>query len=325
MTKHITKLAGGLAALLALGSIARADIKLNDKFTISGYLTGTAAYFDEDGTTDKTADVDSMKVQGTFNLDKVTGVVSFHSFTSHDPVLLDAYVTYAANDTTTVTMGNFLSYLGFEAFDYPNMLQISYANALGLFIPAYHTGVKVDSTFGDFSVGVAALDSVYGSTYYKGDGDLNNGGGVEGYLKYAKGDSSVFLGFAYDGGTAGTTDDQTTIDLWGQTKAGATTLAAEYCYSTINSAAGSPKGYFWLLLAMQPINDKWTVTARVSGGEDETMSVGSGTPKFLKGTISPAVTLTDNLAFLMEYSYVKYDNYSASKDHYIAAQFVFKF
>jgi len=32
-------------------------------------------------------------------------------------------------------MGKFLSYLGFEAFDYPNMLQISYANTFGAFTP----------------------------------------------------------------------------------------------------------------------------------------------------------------------------------------------
>ena len=36
---------------------------------------------------------------------------------SHDPVVLDAYATYAASATTSVTVGNFLSYLGFEAFD----------------------------------------------------------------------------------------------------------------------------------------------------------------------------------------------------------------
>ena len=46
---------------------------------------------------------------------------------------------------TSVTAGKFLSYLGYEAFDIPNMTQVSYANGdfLGA-IPGYHTGVRVD-------------------------------------------------------------------------------------------------------------------------------------------------------------------------------------
>jgi hypothetical protein len=325
MTKHTFKLAGGAAALLSFALTAAADIKLTEQFTISGYISGTASYSETDSVDDSFMDVDAVKVMGVASFEKVTGTISMHTFTSHDPVILDAFATYTASSSTSVTVGNFLSYLGYEAFDYPNMLQISYANTLGAFIPAYHSGVKVDVSSGNVSGGIAFLDSVYGPTYYKGDGDLDNGAGFEAFVKFSKDDSSVFAALAFDDGVAGTTDDRVTFDLWAQTKVGATTLAAEYCYSTLKAGGADANGYFWLLLAMHPLTDKWTVTGRVSGGEDESLAVGPGTPSFTKFTLSPAVTITDNLGLLLEYSYIEYEDFGANESHFLAAQVIFKF
>jgi hypothetical protein len=312
------------ATFLAATLPALATIQLNESFAVSGYISGSAAYTETDGTKDSFMDVDAVKVSTIATLGRVTGTVSMHTFTSHDPVILDAFATYNVSPTTNVTVGNFLSYLGFEAFDYPNMLQISYANTLGAFIPAYHSGVKVDFSSGGTSAGIAVLDSVYGPTYYKGDGEFDNGGGVEAYMKFSRGDASLFAALAFDDGVGGTTDDRYTVDLWAQTKVGATTLAAEYCYSNLETGGKDADGYFWLLLAMQPLTDTWTVTGRVSAGEDEALATGGVTPTFYKGTISPAVALTNNLGLLLEYSYVKYDDFSAEKAHFLAAQVIFK-
>lgn len=330
MTKQSFRLAGWASALLALASTASAEVKLNENFSVSGYISGTASYSeweDDAGASDDDSfmDVDAVKLQGTASFEKTTGTVSLHTFTSHDPVVLDAYATYTLDAGTTVTVGKFLSWLGYEAFDYPNMLQISYANTLGAFIPAYHSGVKFDFSGEGVSGGVAVLDSVYGPNYYKGDGDLDNGAGFEGFVKFSKGDASLFAALAYDDGVAGTEDDRFTFDVWAQTKVGSTTLAAEYCYSKLDGAAGDADGYFWLLLAMAPINDKWTVTGRLSGGEDEALATGPGTPTFFKATISPAVTITPNLGVLLEYSYIKYDDFSVDTASFLGAQVIFKF
>lgn len=324
MTKHALKLAGG-AALLAMAAPAFAEIKINENFAVSGYISGSVADTITDDVEDSFMDVDAVKLAATAKFEKVTGTISLHSFASHDPVFLDAYATYTTPSGSSVTVGNFLSYLGFEAFDYPNMLQISYANTLGAFIPAYHSGVKYDFTSGGTSAGFAVVDSVYGPTYYKGDGELDNGAGFEAYVKFSSGDSSLFAALAFDDGVAGSMDDRLTFDLWAQTKVGGTTLAAEYCYSKLESGGVDADGYFWLLLAMQPLNDKWTVTARLSGGEDEALAVGPATPTFFKATISPAVTITDNLGVLFEYSYIKYDDFTAEKQHFLSAQVIFKF
>ena len=323
MTKHAHKLAGAAAALLAVAANTFAEIKLNDKFAVSGYISGSVSDTITDNVEDSFMDVDAVKLAGTAAFEKVTGTVSLHTFSSHEPVVLDAYATYNLGGGGSVTVGKFLSYLGFEAFDYPNMLQISYANSIGGFIPAYHAGVRLDYSADGVSAGVAVLDSVYGPTYYKGDGELDNGAGLEGYVKFSKGDSAFFAGFAYDDGVGGGSANRYTFDFWGQTKAGKTTLAAEYCYSKFKSGGTDADGYFWLLLAMHPVTDKWTVTARISGGEDE--SLGLPAPSFFKTTLSPAVTITDNLALLFEYSHIKYDDFSAKKQDFVAAQVIFKF
>lgn len=331
MTKQALKLATWATLPFALAVSAFAEIKLNDKFAVSGYISGTASRTEWDAgsagtTTDSFMDVDAVKLQATATLDKVTGNISFHTFTSHDPVVLDAYATYAVNPGTSVTVGNFLSYLGFEAFDYPNMLQISYANNFSAFIPAYHSGVKLDFSSGNVSGGVAVLDSVYGPTYYKGDGDLDNGAGFEAFLKFTSGDSALFTAIAYDGGVGGGDDKQITYDIWAQTKVGKTTLAAEYCYSSTDyDLGGKTDGYFWLVLAMAPVSEKWTVTGRLSGGENEAVAIGAATPSFLKATISPAVTLTDNLGVLFEYSYIDYKDFGLKSENFLAAQVIFKF
>jgi hypothetical protein len=319
-----TRLTLAAAAFCAATLSATAEIKLNDKFSVSGYVSGTASYTETDGVKDGFMDLDAAKLAGSFTLDKVTGTASVHTFTSQDPVLLDAFATYNMGGGSSVTVGKFLSYLGYEAFDYPNMLQISYANSIGAFIPAYHSGVRLDFSSGGTSGGIALLDSVYGSTYYKGDGELDNGAGIEAYLKFSKDKSALFAAIAYDDGVAGTKDDRFTFDLWAETMVGKTKFAAEYCYSKLETGAGDADGYFWLLLAMAPLNDKWTVTGRLSGGEDEALAVRGQTPDFIKATVSPAVTITDNLGVLFEYSYIKYDNFTAEKVHFLAAQVIFK-
>lgn len=325
MIKQSLRHVGWAAALLTLTAAANAEVKLNDNFSISGYISGSVADTITDEVEDSFMDVDSVKLQATATFEKTSGTISMHSFADHDPKFLDVYATYTLDAGNSVTVGNFLSYLGYEAFDYPNMLQISYANTLGAFIPAYHSGVKYDFSSGSTSGGIAILDSVYGPTYYKGDGELDNGAGLEAYVKFTQGESSLFAAIAYDDGVGGSTDDRFTFDVWGQTKVGATTLAAEYCYSKLSSSGPDADGYFWLLLAMQPINDKWTVTGRLSGGEDESLAIGPGTPTFLKATISPAVTITDHLGLLFEYSYIKYDDFVAEKQHFLSAQVIFKF
>ena len=99
-----TRLKISAIASLAATLTAFADIPLNEKFAVSGYISGAASYTETDGVKDSFMDVDAVKLAGTVSTEKVKGMVSLHTFTSHDPVILDAYATYAVSPTTAVRM-----------------------------------------------------------------------------------------------------------------------------------------------------------------------------------------------------------------------------
>ena len=313
----ITKLVAlSLSAASACTSFA--DVEINDNLSLYGYVTATASNSGESYTAGGSSDtglleVDSMKLQLTGTFDKTVGVVSLHAFSDYEPVFLDMYATYAVDETSSFTFGKFLSYHGYEAFDWPNMLQISYSNDLAGFIPAYHSGVRYDyAGENGFSAGIAVLDSVYGPTYYEGDHDLGEIG-LEAFIKYSTETSNVYFGFADDGDS-----DTTMFDFWADVTIGDTLVAVEY----MTADSGGLDAHFWSILAM-PDFGAFTTTFRFSAGEDDTVAAGA---EFKKYTISPGFGITDNLFFLAEYSYTDFENNGGvDSADYLAAQIVFTF
>ena len=88
---------------------------------------------------------DAVKASLTGTFKPVTTVISGYypdsSSGKKRVALLDAYATLDLGQGYSVTGGNFLSYLGYEAFDPVNMTQITYGAPTSgpLFaIPAYH-------------------------------------------------------------------------------------------------------------------------------------------------------------------------------------------
>src|SRR3954471_8478109 len=85
MTKHVTKVVGWSASLLALAATASADIKLNENFSVGGYAAASYEYFKPDpgsssdslfnGGAD-TPSADALKTIFTANFKPVTGVIS---------------------------------------------------------------------------------------------------------------------------------------------------------------------------------------------------------------------------------------------------------
>ncbi len=319
------KLAGATAAALAVSSSLMAELELTKEFGLSGYAVGSASYSKIEGSSsDSNMDLDAYKLQGVAKLAPVTITGSLFAFGTgsgdgfgSSPIVLDAYGTYDTGSGTTVTAGKFLSWLGYEAFDPINMLQITYANVGTTgFIPAYHTGVKVENSTETYTIGVAAVDSVYGPTYYKGDGDLDNGVGFEAYLTY-KGikDVTLFGGLAYDTG-----DDSDVkafaADFWAQYVTGKFTLAGEFCYGSKDTPMGDTDGYFVLGLLKYQADEKWAATFRLSAGE------GTATDDFVRATFAPSYVVTKNVEIVAEYSYTDFDG---ADGHYLGVQTRFKF
>lgn len=321
---------------LALAPL-RAEVVLTPNFSVSGYVAGSARWTGYEGIEAEdtsTLDMDATKLAFTGKFEKVSGTASFYATGDEDPVVLDAYFTYDLGAGTTVTAGNFLSWLGYEAFDIPNMLQISYANDFVAYIPAYHTGVKIESSSESYSAGVAVVDSVYNSVFWEGDGDLENGPGFEAYFTLKGKSFTGFAAVAYekndesfdDGETVFDLDSDTvTLDLWGQYVINSTTLAAEACWSSTNSDIEDSEGYFWLVLAKQPLTESVSLVGRVSGGTIDYDTIGDD-PEFYKYTVAPTVALTPNLDLVAELTYTDYQGDTGTDSAtFVGVQGRFKF
>ncbi len=329
-----------LAALAVTGT-ALADIKINENLTTSGYIVGSYQYNDtnEDTSSDR-LDLDAGKILFAYNLKPVTGTVSFY----HAPgapeniALLDAYVSYDLGNGFSVTGGKFLSYLGYEAFDIPNMTQMSYANGMLGVIPGYHDGVRLDYSDDTQSFGIALLDSVYsGSNYFKGDGELKNNAGFEAFYAY-KGvkDLTLWAGLAYESedGPTNPGEDILGLDFWASYQVNKeTVVAAEYAYK---DGGDFNTGYNWLALVGYTFTDKISGIARISGeswdtayeGEEgnyeSASSTGISTTKYTKFTLCPTYTVNANLSVRAEYSYIDYAK-SSLKANFFGVQAIFKF
>jgi hypothetical protein len=119
------KLGGVAAAALLTTCSAWAQIELNPNLDLSGYMVGSITYTDFDGGHDATMDIDAAKLLANIKYEPVSGTFSYYWTGDTDPELLDAYISFSAGEGTTITAGKFLSYHGYEAFDIPNMLQIT--------------------------------------------------------------------------------------------------------------------------------------------------------------------------------------------------------
>lgn len=328
MTKYSSKMTGWAAgALLALVTTASAEIKLNDNFSVSGYIEGSYQYTaPKPGDSTDRFNIDSSQLLFTTNFKPVTAVASLFYVPNaqQETTLLDAYVTYDAGNGLTVTGGKFLSYLGYESFFTVNNPEISFANGDFLApIPGYHSGVKVDYGTKEFGVGAALVDSVYSPFYLKGDGELKHNAGFEGYFSYkAVENLTLWAGVAYD--TKGSRDIAsqahavTTLDFWAQYQVDkAVMVAAEYAHKDGGPGA---KGYNWLALMTYAFTEKFSTAFRVSGEK-----LSDGGPSFTKFTVAPGVAITDKLTVRAEYSYYDYKDAATDKANYFGVQAFFKF
>ena len=314
------------AASLAVSLTAFADIKVNESLSVSGYAAGSYRITDPDpgSATDK-FDMDAVKTLFTTNFKPVTGSISlfYQPGAPSDVTVLDAFVTLDVGNGSTITAGKFLSYLGYEAFDIPNMTQISYANGdfLGP-IPGYHSGVKWDYSDKDVGFGLALLDSVYsGPNYLKGDGELRHNAGFEGYFVYkAIPDVTIWTGFAYDtkGNVIHKNDEIFTANIWlGYNLTKDSTLGLEYVHK--DGGIGD-SGYNWLAFYSYNFSSNVSSAFRVSGEK-----LKDGGPGFTKFTVSPSYKVNDNFLVRTELSYYDYKDYSADKALFFGVQSVFKF
>lgn len=329
MTKHVSKLTGWTVTLLALAASASADVKVTENLSIAGYAVGSYTNTSNDpGVDTDRMDIDAVKTSFIGNFKPVTGVTSFYypgpGSSGQEVTVLDAFVTYDAGGGYSITGGKFLSYLGYEAFDTINMTQITYAPVtIGTLssIPGYHSGIRLD--YGDAvnSFGLALVDSIYGPTIFKGDGELKRSGAAEGFYKYTgTPDLVVWAGAAYNTAGNGRKDSLLVLDLWVQyALSKQLTLAGE----VLTKDGGEfDKGWTWLAYANFSVSDKVYWVARIGGEklDGKTKTRGSD---FMQYTVAPTYKVTENLSVRAEVSYYDYDN--GNSKTFFGVQGLFKF
>ena len=317
-------------AFMAASVSALADVKLNDNFSVSGYVVGSYQYskMSGAGSSDR-LDLDAVKTAFTGTFKPVTGTVSmfYPGPSGSDITILDAYATVDCGQGYSVTMGKFLSYLGYEAFDPVNMTQITYGAPTSgpLFaIPAYHTGVRLDYGSDANSFGVAVLDSVYnGPNIFKGDGELKGNVGYEAFYKYTgTKDLTLWAGLAYDTKGNLLTHDVLTLDFWAEYKVTAsTTTAFEYT----NYAGGTgAKGSSWLAYLGYTCTPNTSLAFRLSGTSlDKATKLATGSSNYTQYTVSPTYKVNDHFSVRAEYSY--YDYTGGASKSFFGVQALFKF
>jgi len=203
--------------------------------------------------------------------------------------------------------------------------------------PNYHSGLKLERQRETYSFGVAALDSVYGPAYYRGDGDFENGMGCEGYVSY-KGlkNLTFFASLAYEHQRIGEDDGPSertkylTADFWVEYTLGKTVFAAEFCQARTRLADSSMsfESYFWSVMAKHAFTSKWALTGRLSGTAAD---MGGGLLYYQRPlrayryTVAPSYAVCRHLDLVAEYSYTDYRNGLLDSAHFLGLQARVKF
>jgi hypothetical protein len=290
MKKKNIALAGLAACAAPLGW---AEIVLTDDLGLYGYIDMNAVEEDMPGDSFDFA-VSEIELGFNYTTGEISAVSEF-SYDGTDVSFETVTITYAASDELSFTAGNILSYLGWEAYDAPNLYQNTYAyRDFSPGYPAYATGASMDYVTDAFSFGVWVGES-------GGDASVEIAGkytGVEGL--------TLFLGYANDPGYE-------TINTWASYETGAFTFAAEYFFWD-DEGGVDREGY---LAMVNYAVDKFSMTVRYSIEDTDGMA-----EDWELLTFSPGYAFSDNLFGLLEYSAILDGSPS---DYRIAAELIFSF
>ena len=293
--KKLTYLLAG--SVFAAGA-ANAEIVLTDDLSAYGYID--AAYVSANDVANIDGSVAEFELGFAFSpVESPWSAVAELSFDDGDND--DSYdfetvvITYAYSDELSFTVGNILSYQGFETFDATGLYQFS-AQGLGggyVYSAGYAFGASADSATDEFGAGLWVGET---------DDDLS----YEIFLQYTgiEGLTAAFI-YADDPG-------YDTINFWASYEINAFTFAVEY---TENDFSGGTEDEYFMFMAYYSYGDAG-LTFRYTDGE-------TGGDEFDRFTISPSYAFSDNVLGLLEWSVDDVDG--GAEDTQLAAEILFTF
>ena len=255
------------------------------------------------GVNDGDSSFDTSEVELDFDFS--SGPVSFaldidiYKAGTTSTYLEEAVATYSFNDNLSVSAGRMLSYLGFEAYDAPNMYQISsaYETSYGYLYDGYADGISVDYATDTFSVGIwAGLEEQSSFEYALAFTGIENLTAKYIYADY--------------GGS-----DESKQTVWASYSMGSLLLAGEVAQHENDSGTAGNDTDAYLIMANYGFTDSVSLTLRLSSTEDKGATVAE-TEKF---TVSPTYMVTDDLALLAEYSDIE------NSDEFVGIELIYTF
>lgn len=281
------------------GTLANAEIPLTDDLSLAGYIDMSAVSWDApDGYDGFDASVAEVEVDFNFTTDVVSAVAEI-SFDGYNANWETVTVTYAASDELSISAGNMLSYLGWEAYDATGLYQFSYAyRGFSPLYPAYAAGASIDYVTDQFSFGVWVGEGGQEEVSYEVAFKFT---GVEGF--------TFFAAFADDPGYE-------TVNLWASYEVEGFTFALEY----VGTDWGNGENTTGYLAMVNYATGNFGITFRYSHEDDDWEA-----EDWELFTISPSYTFTDHLLGLLEFSSVLNGEESFGGDYQIAAELIFTY
>jgi hypothetical protein len=270
------QLTAALAGAALFGSVANAEIPLTDELSAYGYID--MALTDGEATGDTSTTVAEFELGFAFTpTESAWSAVAELSFDGAGVTDFETVtISYQYSDSLSFTIGNILSYQGFETFDATGLYQFSYAGAgnTSLYSAGYAVGASADGSMGDFDYGVWVGDTDSGTNSFE-------------YLVAYNGIENLTVKVIY-------ADDPgyETVNVWAAYDYGDFTFAVE----TVETEDGTGADVLDVQTALvYYAMGKAGITVRFADGE----YAGAGYEKF---TISPSYSFSDNVFGLVEFS-----------------------
>lgn len=298
-----------LAGFALFASTAKADIALSDNLTMYGYLDMWLDGYDSDTANNENdfgvqeleigfAWADEGPWSAVYEL-SIDGGDAFGGGETTDIATETATITYASSDSLSYTIGNILTYQGFEAFDATGLYQYSYSglNGASLYSADYAFGGSVDYVTDDYSLGLWIGDSAGNASY-------------EALFSYtAIPDLTVTFVAADDPGYDST-------NVWASYDYGDYTFAAEY-YE--DEQLGQLETDTTMFLVYKAFGDAG-LTVRFVDGSDLT---DAGVVNYERLTISPSYSFSDSVFGLVEFTFEEEENGETGEE--FAAEIIYSF
>ena len=283
---------------------ANAEIILTDDLSAYGYID--VAYTDADDGSDLTGGAAEFELGFSFapvdSMWSAVAEISYDNDASTDNAEFETVtITYAASDELSFTVGNILSYQGFETYDATGLYQYSYSGYAG-----FADGSDAAEAFGQSGVLYSAGYANGGSADYVTDAYA-----LGAWIGESGGDASLEFLAAYTGIEGLTVkaiyaDDPgyETINVWGSYDYNAFTFAVEYVDTDlVEDGDDTGTGLESMMALVYYSFGDAGLTLRYSDVEYE---VGNVTTDYTKFTISPSYAFSDNVFGLIEVSLEDY-------------------